>query len=306
MLRDKKVIIGLVLLSSIWLARFIPGYLLDTDSVPNISVRFFEEPVDLKVIEVKKSITDPEYLAFKLSEPYDIPYEWEPVVLSGFKNDMLNVKTTVNKADSEGWYYITDIKYIPDVDYSNLSGNIYWEGAGGFYSYLVLVLSFTVPMLIAFAWRYSLPEDCPKKYIYLSNIAIWLTTSYWVNLVVFQQEGAFENKLAAVGITIFLLERYWPKLKGIVVPNYKIKYEQEKLARKYAEEDKEKFKSLIEGWKLNELKKLDMALYKMQFIPDLMKQTNDPETFKDLIFEYIEKANSELMSIKKETDKIEA
>lgn len=74
---------------------------------------------------------------------------------------------------------------------------------------------------------------------------------------------------------------------------------------KFAEKDAQKFKTLIDEWKLNELKKLDIVLYKLQFIPDILQQTNDSETFKELINEYIEKADKELKSIKTESDKIE-
>lgn len=295
MFQNKRILFSLSLLLFVMILRVSPSYMLKWDLMPDYSITYFEEPISTEIKKIQPS-EDGELLVLSFSESVSIPYNNERVSLTGFENPDYNTITYINRYDDEGILYITDIAYNNQYAYD--SGNFYWEGAGGFFSFLVLLLGYLIPFLIALAWVVSISRKTDKKQKYLSYIALWITGTYVFNMVVFHNSKYLSFSFAAMGLLVFLGAKYIPYLIKAITPNYKQKFKAEKLARKFAETEQQKLEQMIQGWSEKELKDLEWALLNLQFVPDVLHNAENPEDFKIILSEHIKKAHHDLSSIK--------
>ncbi len=278
------------------LLKVSPTYLDKWGLIPSYSVRYFEEPISTEIQQLEASNDDEKRLVLVFSEPTSIPYNNERVSLTGFENPDYNTVTHINRYDNEGYLYITDIKY--DQKYAYDSGNFYWEGAGGFFSFLILLLGYLIPFLIALAWVIAISRNTDKKQKYLSYIALWITGTYVFNILVFHNSKYLGFSYAAVALLVFFGVKYIPFLMQKIIPNYRKKFKAEKLARQFAEAEQKKLAKMIKGWSEKELKDLEYALFNLQFVPDILQSAPDPESFKVVLFEHINRAHHELKNMK--------
>lgn len=297
--KDIRLLLGVILISFIWLARLSPKWI---DDIDYINVKYFEEPMTFDVIAVTESKTEIGKILLEVKEPYNIPYKEEIIVLSGFTDTTLNKMTRVTPIDKAGKFYASNLEFDERRDYTAQTGQMYWEGAGGFFSFFVLSIAFFVPFCVSIAWAINLPKNTSKSVKALCYTSLWLTGSYFVNLVVFRQQGDFESIFSALAVLVFVIYKYGSWLKATIVPDYKAKYEAEKVAKEFSEAQQAKMKAMIVGWSKSELKDLEWAIYNLQFIPDLLENAEDPTEFKKLFKKQISMADIKLRKVKVDSE----
>lgn len=294
MLRSRKIIASLFLFLLMVIIRFTPTYLNKWGLIPDIDVKYFENPAEL---EINNVIEGPRGKAtIVLNKEYEIPYQNETVILSGFSDNYYNQSTTVNVDKANHLKYHTDLDY--KASNSDLSGNLYWEGAGGFFSYMVLLLGYVIPFIISIIWFINFNHKTSKAHKYMAYISLWLTGTYVFNMLVFHNTKFIAYSFSITALAILLAIKYLPTIWNTFVPNYKTLFEDERIYRLLEESERRRLEKMINGWTTKELKSLEWALFNMQFVPEIIHKAKDPNSFKRILFEHISNAHQELKEIK--------
>lgn len=301
MIRNKKIWILIPLFLLIILIKFSPTYINKWGLMPEWSLKYFEEPTELQIKDIMPNEDGTAILV--LEQDYEIPYSDETVILSGFDNNYYNTSTIVNPSDKPNQYY-SNLIFQPS-EFGGSLGTMYWEGAGGFFSYYVLLISYIIPFLVALTWLITIEKNDSNLKKYSSYIAIWISGSYLFNAVVFHNSKYLAYSYPIMALAVYLGVRYLPSIWNSFTPNYKEKYQKEKLANLFAEAEKERLELMIEGWTKEEFKKIEWNLFNMQFIPKAIEEANgNPEVFKRLLFSEIEEAHQQLTNIKDRTETV--
>lgn len=299
MQRSKRIIAAIILFAIVMTIRLVPSILFQRDLIPNWHIKYFENPSEVSIKEIREQDGESNAVIV-LSEPVPIPYSGETAVLHGFENPYYNTSVEIEQIDDNGLLYSTDLEY--KAINNSTGGTFYWEGAGGTYSYLVLLAGYLIPFLLSVIWLISIPKFADNVQKYLCYIALWFTGSYVFNILVYHDTDKLSYSFSFVGVLLFISIRFIPTLWNKFVPNYREKFETERLTRLFAEAEQQRLEKMIVGWTKSELKDLEWALFNISHLPKLIEESKNPIDFKTLLFNDIKKAKNKLADIKEKTD----